>query len=182
MLNTVLHKNVVLSAVTVSDSLDSKHLPIIFLILDHVRASNVSNQAKKFIDWEWFQSLVSELISPRSQINSGEEGDKAAYDLTDSTASAYRMSTNKLIVSNLNKVLPGLDQLLLQKQKLRKLWHETRDLAYKMVVNWVTKTIRRMTQRKEHEWWETKIGNRWVIPQAILPIVKSLMKHNGLKV
>jgi hypothetical protein len=38
------------------------------------------------------------------------------------------------------------------------------------------KTIRKIICRKALEWWETKTGNCKVTPQAIRPIVKSLMK------
>jgi hypothetical protein len=69
VLDIVVHKNIRLS--NVSDSLDSDHLPIIFHILDHVRTKNISAPFEKITDWEWFQSLTSNLISPRIKINSG---------------------------------------------------------------------------------------------------------------
>jgi hypothetical protein len=58
--------------VTVSDFRHSYHLPIVFHILDHIRARDFSNRAEKFIDWERFRNLASKLISPRIQINLGE--------------------------------------------------------------------------------------------------------------
>jgi hypothetical protein len=36
-----------------------------------------------------------------------------------------------------------------------------------------------MTRKKALERWETKIGNAEVIPQAIWPIAKSLLKRDG---
>jgi hypothetical protein len=36
-----------------------------------------------------------------------------------------------------------------------------------------------MTHRKELKWWKTKVGNGGVTPQALWPIVKSLMKRDG---
>jgi hypothetical protein len=36
-----------------------------------------------------------------------------------------------------------------------------------------------MTRKKALEWWETKIGNTEVTPQAILPISKSLLERDG---
>jgi hypothetical protein len=62
ILDTVVHQNIRLSSVTVSNILDSDHLPIMFHILDHVK--NLSGPIGKFSRWEWFQSLVSGLISP----------------------------------------------------------------------------------------------------------------------
>jgi len=67
------------------------------------------------------------------------------------------------------------DRLLKHKQRLRNLWHETRDPTCKREVTWVAKTIR----RKALGWWETKISNCEVTPQAILPMAKSLMKRDG---
>jgi hypothetical protein len=91
----VVHKNVRLSNDIVSEILDSDHLPIIFHILDHVRSKNVSAPLEKFTDWERFQSLASNLISPGHEINSGEEADKAACEFSASIVSAYRLATSK---------------------------------------------------------------------------------------
>jgi hypothetical protein len=71
VLDIVVHKNIRISNVIVSDILDSDHLPIIFHIPDHVRTKNISAPLEKFTDWERFQSLASNLISPRLEINSG---------------------------------------------------------------------------------------------------------------
>jgi hypothetical protein len=71
MLDIVVQKDVRLSEVIVSDILDSGHLQIAFHLLDHVRTRNLSDSIDKFTDWERFQSLASELISPRIKITSG---------------------------------------------------------------------------------------------------------------
>jgi hypothetical protein len=112
MLDIVLHNTVRLSEVTVSGILVSDHLPIVFHLLDHVRTRKFLDLVDKFTDWEWFESLASELVSPRIQINSGEEADKVVCDFTASIASAYRLSTSKITLSCLNKDLLGLKNLL----------------------------------------------------------------------
>jgi hypothetical protein len=154
-------------------------MPIIFHILDHVKISNISEPFEKFTNWERFQSLASELISPRVEISSGVEADKAARDFTASIASAYRLSTSKITLSDMNNDIPGLDCLLKEKQRLRKLWQETRDPECKAAANRVAKTIRRLTRRKALERWENKIGSCEVTPQAISLIAKFLMKRAG---
>ena len=75
----------------------------------------------------------------------------------------------------------ALDRLLKEKRRLRKLWQETRDPVCKAAVNWVSRTIRRLTQRKALERWETRIGNCEVTPEAIWPIAKTLLKRDGPK-
>jgi hypothetical protein len=65
VLDIVVHQNVRLSEVIVSDVLDSDHLPIVFPILDHVTTRNLSDPVEKFTDWERFQSLASDLVTPR---------------------------------------------------------------------------------------------------------------------
>jgi hypothetical protein len=122
VLDIVVHKNIRVSNVFVSDILDSDHLPIVFHILDHVRIRNLSEPIEKFTDWDRFQSVASELISPQVQINSGVEADKAARDFRTSVASAYRLSTNKVTLSDINNDLPGLDHLL--KYKHSQLGHK----------------------------------------------------------
>jgi hypothetical protein len=121
----------------VSDILGSDHLPIIFHILDRVRTKNVSAPLQKITDWERFQSLASNLISPRTEINSEVEADKEARAFTASIASAYRMSTSKITLSELNKDIPGLDRLLKYKKRMGILWQKTRDPGCKRADNWV---------------------------------------------
>jgi hypothetical protein len=145
VLDIVVHQNIRVLDVTVSDILDSDHLPIVFHILDHV---NLSERIEKFTDWDQFRSLASELISPKIEINSGVEADKAVYDFTASTALVYRLSTSKVTLSHINNNLPGLDRLLKHKQRLRKLWQKTRDTACKTAVNWVSKSIMQMTVKR----------------------------------
>jgi hypothetical protein len=65
VLDIAIHQNVRLSEVTVSETLDSYHLPIIFHILNHVKTRNPLAQVEKFTDWDRFQSLTSKLISPK---------------------------------------------------------------------------------------------------------------------
>jgi hypothetical protein len=129
VLGTVGHRNVRLSDVTVSDILDSDHLPILFHILDHASARDVLTPAEIHTGRERFRSLASDLISPRSQIDTADDAKRAACNFAASTASAYRLSTRKITLSELNNELPELDRLLKFKWRLRKLWHETKQLT-----------------------------------------------------
>jgi hypothetical protein len=52
VLDIVVHKNIRVSDVTVSNILD--HLPIIFHILDHVKIINLSETSEKFTDGDRF--------------------------------------------------------------------------------------------------------------------------------
>jgi hypothetical protein len=86
MLDIVLNKNIRLSDFNASDILGKDHLPIIFHVLDHVRARDTLKRVQKFTDWTHFQRLAAELTSPRIQTNSDVEVDKAALEFTASTA------------------------------------------------------------------------------------------------
>jgi hypothetical protein len=112
VLDIVVHKNIILSLVIFSDILDSDHLPILTHILNHVRTKQISEPLEKVTYWERFQSLASNLISPRVKINSGVEADKAGRAFTASIASTYRLSTRMITLSELNNDLPGIDRLL----------------------------------------------------------------------
>jgi hypothetical protein len=151
----------------------------VFNILDHVRTTKLSEPTQKFTKWERFQRLASDLISPRKEINSGIEANKAARDFTASIASAYRLSTNRITVSDLNKDLPGLYSFLSDKKRLRKLWLEIRDPECKTALNWIPKSIRRFARKKALERWETRLANTEETPQAILPIEKFLINRDG---
>jgi hypothetical protein len=74
----VVHQNIRLSHVSVSDILNSDHVPIVFHILHLVTTYKLLEPFEQFTDWERFRSLVSNLISPRTEINSGVEANKAA--------------------------------------------------------------------------------------------------------
>jgi hypothetical protein len=161
--------------------MDSDHLAIMFCILDHIKASEILDPVEKFTDWERFQSLAYDLVSPRVEINSYIEADKAARDFTVSIASAYMLSTKTTTISDRNRGSSSLGRLLKHKQRLRKLWQESRDPACKTAVNWVTKTIRRIALKRALERWEIKIENFEVTPQAIWPISKSLTNRGEPK-
>jgi hypothetical protein len=62
---------------------------------------------------------------------------------------------------------------------MRKLRQETRDPGCKKEFNWVSKSIRHMTRKKELERWKTKLANTELTPQAIWPIAKSLSNRDG---
>jgi hypothetical protein len=141
VLDIVVHKNIRLSHVTVSDILDSDHLPIVFHVLDHFRTKKTLGTTRKFTDYELFRSLASNLVSPRIQIKSEVDADKSMSDFTASTALAYRLSTSKITFSELNNDLPGLDQLLKYNKMLRKLWQETRDPTCKAAVKRISESI-----------------------------------------
>jgi hypothetical protein len=63
ILDTVVHQNIRLSVVIVSDIPDSEPLLVVLHVLYHVNVENLSEPVKKSIDSEWFQSLASDLIS-----------------------------------------------------------------------------------------------------------------------
>jgi hypothetical protein len=101
----VVHKNVRLSEIIVSDILDSDHITILFHILDHFRTRNSSDPVDKFLDLECL--LASELIPPRIQIDSREEVGKAACNFTESLTSVYMISTGEITHLHLNNDVPG---------------------------------------------------------------------------
>jgi hypothetical protein len=143
-----------------------------FFILDSV---------ENFTDWERFQSLASALVSPRVEINSGIETDEAARDYAASIASAYRLSNKTITNLDRNRGPLSLERLLKHKQRLRKLWKETRDPACRTAVSWVTKTIRRKARMRTLVRGETKIENCEVTPQAIWPICEIPYKEAWTK-
>jgi hypothetical protein len=168
VLDIVVYKNIRISNDIISDILDSDHLPMVFHILNHFRTTKLSDPLEKFTNCERFQSLASDL-----------EADKAARDFTASVAPAYRLSTARVALSDLNNDIPGIDPLLNYKKRLRKLWQETRDPECKTALNWVSKSIRRLTRKKALERWETRLANAVETPQAIWPIAKSLINSDG---
>jgi hypothetical protein len=167
-----------LSVVFVSDMLDKDNLPIVFHLFDHISTWNISDTVNKFTVWERLQHPASECISPRIQITT-EEADKAARDFTASIASAYKLSTSKITLSDLNTNIPSAENLLKHTRKLRKLGQVTRGPACKTPPNWVAKIIRRMAGRKTRERWGTKVGNCEITSQILWPTAKLLLKRDG---
>jgi hypothetical protein len=131
ILGNILHQNVRLSEVTVTEILDSDHLPITFSILDPVRTREALDPVEKLTDWELLQSHAYELVSQNIQIHSSNEADKAARYFAAFTASAYGISTRKTTILDRRYEIHGLHRLIKHKRELRKLWRETRKLACK---------------------------------------------------
>jgi len=52
VLDIVVHQNVHLSDVTVSDVLNSDHPPILFHILDHISARDILAPVEIYTDWK----------------------------------------------------------------------------------------------------------------------------------
>jgi hypothetical protein len=55
---------------------------MVFHILDQVKTNKNLSEVEKFTDSERLQSLASDFISPRIEINSEEGADKTACDFT----------------------------------------------------------------------------------------------------
>jgi hypothetical protein len=95
-----------------SDIQDSDHVLILFNTLDQVCARDNSARVEIHTAWDLFRSLASGLIHRRLQANTVEEGQRAASTFTASVASACRLATHKLTLSNLNNAHSGLDHFL----------------------------------------------------------------------
>jgi hypothetical protein len=135
VLHIVVHENVRLSEVIVTDFLGSDRLPIKFSILDPVRRREALDPVENSTDWEQFQSLTSELISSNIEIHSSNKADKDTHNFAASIASAYRISTRKTTILDRKYEISSLNRLLEHERKLRKLWQETMDPDCKTAIN-----------------------------------------------
>jgi hypothetical protein len=109
--------------VTVSDVLESNHLPVFLHILDHFITTDISAAFETCTDMERFRFLASALNPALIKTDNVEEDEKAAVTFTVCLSSAYNLSTRKVNHLDLNNELPSLDHLLRLKQKLRTLLH-----------------------------------------------------------
>jgi hypothetical protein len=109
---------------------------------------NLTKTFEKFTNWERFQSLASELISPKIEIRSRQEPCKASHDFVASIASAYRLSTIKITISDINNDIPVLDRLLKYKQRLRKLLQEIWNPTCKTAFNRFTKSVSELPEKR----------------------------------
>jgi hypothetical protein len=91
-----------------------------------LRSREALDPVKNCIDWQQFQSLASELISPSIQIHSSEEAHKAAHNFAAPIALIYRPSPRKTIILDYKCKLPSLDCLLKHKKKLSKIMARNR--------------------------------------------------------
>jgi hypothetical protein len=148
----VVHQNIRLSQIIVSDILKTDHFPIAFHILHHAITKKLSESLNKSTDGERSQRHDSNSILPRLEISSGRRGrtNKAASEITTSTVMAYRLSASKFELSELNRSL-GLDRSLKHEKRLRELWHDARDPMCKQTFYLISKTISLMTCRRALE-------------------------------
>jgi hypothetical protein len=110
--NIVVHHNIRLSLLRVSDILDSDHVKVVFLILDLDETNKLLEPLEKFTVWERFRSLASNFISPRSEVNLGAEADKTTREFTVSIALGYWLSTRNVKLYELHHDHLGVDRLL----------------------------------------------------------------------
>jgi hypothetical protein len=122
ILQTLVHRNVCLSDVTVSDVLESNHLPVFLHILDNFITTDSSASVETRTDTKRFRFLASALNPVLIKTDNVEEDENAAVTFSLSS-SAYNLSTRKLTLLDLNNELPSLDHLLRLKQKLWNLLH-----------------------------------------------------------
>jgi hypothetical protein len=66
--------------------------------LDPVTTRSALDPVEKMTDCELFEILASELISPNIQIDSTNEADKAARDISAPIISAFRTSTREAAI------------------------------------------------------------------------------------
>jgi hypothetical protein len=85
VLDIVLHRNVRISEVKVLEILESDHLPIQFRMMDHVSTRKISAPVGIHTDWERFQSLASDLVSPKTQIHTCEDAEVTARNFATSS-------------------------------------------------------------------------------------------------
>jgi hypothetical protein len=125
---------------------------------------NISESVEKLANWQWYEVVASDILSPRIEVISWEEADKPADLFTISTASPYELSTSKLILLDLKR-FSWFTLFVKRKQRCTKLCHETTDPACKMAVNCVTKTTdgRHLISGKT---------DNSVTPQAVWPLRK----------
>jgi hypothetical protein len=67
---------------------------------------------------------IVERVEAAIDRHSSNWADKASCDFAASTVSAYRQTTRKHTILDQKYEIPGLDRLLKNKRKLRKLWQE----------------------------------------------------------
>ena len=87
-------------------------------------------------DWVLFQNLTYGLMCSRNQVNCKENPVYVSCEFAAFMSWTYWFSKRKITSSNVNKELPGLDRLLMQKQRLR-----TRNPARKMQSDWSLKPL-----------------------------------------
>lgn len=111
------------------------------------RVRGYSGPVEKFTNWEWFQSLASDLISLESKLGQVRSVWGCVWIYL---APVCRLATSKITLLVIHVDLPSLDHLLKQILRLRKMWPVMQDPAGKPAVNWVCKTIR--TWLKGRQW------------------------------
>jgi hypothetical protein len=69
VLDIAVYKNVRLSEIIFSDTLDSDELSFALHLLNHIRTRNLSGPGDKFTEWERFRCVAYELISLKSKLS-----------------------------------------------------------------------------------------------------------------
>lgn len=136
-----------------TDLLSSDHTPIIVTLSTHVilmeKPLTLSN---KRTNWQQFRQLLDELLNLDIPLKTNRDIDEATEHLTKSIQQAAWNSTPETIkATNPTYNCPTqIQQTIMKKRKLRKVWQETRAPQDKTKLNQAIKELKHMLENKNN--------------------------------
>lgn len=123
----------------------SNHVPAILTISTNIL--NLESRQRLYnnhTNWDLFRTLVEESLQLKTRLKTRDEIDDAVLDFTRTVQESCWASTEKTNHSNPrhNHVPQGIRAMILEKRRLRRVWHTSRHPDDKRVLNNYTKLLK----------------------------------------
>lgn len=176
-LDIVLEKNVkTISPLRTLDELSSDHLPVSFSIGGTTSRSPRKQRNYKDADWEGFKNEINERIYlSTSTLRSKEEIDEAASTLTEIIQYAQDKYIPLKEVHTYTVKLPEyVLSLIKEKNRLRRIYHHTRDDYFKTAYNVLQREIKQEITSLRRELWTKKVTSLTPKDNSLWKMAKAL--------
>lgn len=176
-LDIVLEKNASsISPLRTLDELSSDHLPVSFTIGGTTSRSPRKQRNYKDADWDGFKQEINERIHLTSgTLRSAEEIDAAASTLTEIIQHAQNTHIPLKEVHTYTIKLPEyVLSLIKEKNRLRRIYHRTRDGYFKTAFNILQREIKDEITTLRRELWTKKVTSLTPKDNSLWKMAKAL--------
>ncbi|CAL7937375.1 unnamed protein product [Xylocopa violacea] len=112
------------------------------------------------MDWKTFRHILDNNIKINNKMENSQELENAVNNLTSSIQNAMSKTIRKVKANNYTDKLPSdITELIKKKNKIRKIWQNTRQIHIKKHFTNLTNIIKRKITQYRYVKWENKLKN-----------------------
>ncbi|KAJ8706107.1 hypothetical protein PYW07_010884 [Mythimna separata] len=131
----------------------SNHIPVILTVSTNVLSQQKNHRLyNRHTNWELFRTLVEDSLQLRVSLKTEDEIDNAVLEFTRTVQEACWTSSKEVTQNNTrqNSVPQEIRQMILEKRRLRRVWHTSRHADDKRALNAYTKSLKQAMQETQN--------------------------------